>query len=207
MGEDYELQDSTWDDHTTLESLLGARGRARFTDCRSFFFGAYSISPLRNSPNICLGDGIWGGAGEWGIHLVAAVGTGAEGPHSPNCPYFSPCLSFLSSGLANQSGASAQIPWRLILWLPAPGQWRMPGEWGESLTAHLAARSCRGNRGLKSFIPRLPALCPALHLGHRVPLLHVLGVVQGELSLLMNVCPLCQHFRCASSALPCQMCS
>lgn len=47
-----------------------------------------------------------------------------------------------------------------------------------------------GTVGLKGFIPRLAASCPALPLGHRVPPLHVSGFLQGELSLLMYLCPL-----------------
>lgn len=58
MGEAHGLQDSTWIDHTTLEGLLGVEREQIGTDCRSFFFGAYSVSPLRNPPNIFLGAGM-----------------------------------------------------------------------------------------------------------------------------------------------------
>lgn len=53
-----------------------------------FFCGAYSVSPLENSPNICLGDGRGGGARQWGTQLVAGVQQQLKAPV--------PCTAHLS---------------------------------------------------------------------------------------------------------------
>ena len=67
--------------------------------------------------------------------MVAGGGTEAEDPHalyhSLNCPSFSPCLSFLSRGLADQSGASAQILWKPVLRLASRRPRRMPCRMGK----------------------------------------------------------------------------
>ena len=59
-------------------------------------------------------------------------------------------LSSLPSSLANQSGASPQILWQLLLRLPVHRQWGM----GED--PHLTACRCGGNLGPSSFIGRVP---------------------------------------------------
>lgn len=110
------------------------------------------------------------GLGEWGIHLVAGLPTGAEGPcslhRSPECPYFSPCLSFLSSGLGSQSGASVQVLWRLALRWPAPRQRRMPWRMGKKPHKGAGCTQLEGRRSQQvhtqaaCLVPSFPSVMP-----------------------------------------------
>lgn len=172
-----------------------------------FFLCAYSVSPLKNSHTFAWGMGGEVGLGEWGIHLVAGLPTGAEGPcslhRSPECPYFSPCLSFLSSGLGSQSGASVQVLWRLALRWPAPRQRRMPRRMGKKPHKGAGCTQLEGRRSQQvhtqaaCLVPSFPSVMPGA-----TPL--SLRGSAGR-AVTPDVCPLCQHFRYASSPPPRQM--
>lgn len=140
------------------------------------------------------GWGVRGGEGR-GTYMWLLVWDSLH--HSLNCPPFSPCLSFLSPGLAPpnslQTGPKTGC---------SEARENALQNGGRSFAKYLAACSCGGKSGPDSFVPRLPASCPASHPGYLVPALCVSGALQGELPLLMQV-PFCQHFKCASSARRC----
>lgn len=94
-------------------------------------------------------------------------------------------LSSLPSGLANQSGASPQILWWLILRLPVHRQWRI----GEDPRYLPDACRCGGNLGSSSSIGRVPVSSSVFPSGLPGATSLSLWGCAGSLTLLLYVPP------------------
>lgn len=95
----YGPMDSTWDDRAAIEGLLK---KHLLVITGLFFLWSLFSFPTEEFPKHLLGRWAVRGVREWGVPLVAGVGTGAKCPHSwhhsLNCPYFSPSSPFSPLG-------------------------------------------------------------------------------------------------------------
>lgn len=76
MGDVYRQMDLLWDARAAVEGLLE---KHLLVIIGVFFSGIYPVSPLNNFPDICLGDGQWGGhrvlvwAQELKVHIRGTI--------------------------------------------------------------------------------------------------------------------------------------